>query len=343
MNKYVKIILIIIILSIFGYFEYSKIINNQDISIIAEDKANSVVLVVNNSKDIKNASASGLGTGFFIDENLIVTNHHVIENSNNLYIKGKNSPKFYDAEIIASDKFSDVALVRIKDWDDYKLTNSYKKLAFSSSRNIPLGMTVWSIGHPWGLTWTIAEGVISSPSRRIDGNLNYLIQTDTEIYQGNSGGPLLDTRGNVIGINTRMVVQTGGSFGFAIPSDLAVKIISDLKNTGKVTWAVIGVKLGVSDDQKQVVIKDVSKNSAGEKAGLQAGDAILGVHTQKTPANGVKVIDTDSILNEMAIITPGEPIRLNIIRGGKLISLVVVPDGKTSNDLSTTQVNQPAK
>lgn len=307
-----------------------------EIDSMAEDKADAVVMVVSNPGSLGESATDprGLGTGFFIDENLIVTNHHVIENSKQLAVKGRKNSKFYDSEIIASDKFSDVAIIRIKDWKDYRETNGYSKLEFDSSRNLKLGTVVWSIGHPWGLTWSVSKGVVSSPSRRIDGNLNFMIQTDTKIYQGNSGGPLLDEQGKVIGINHKMLAQTGGSFGMAIPSDLAVRIIDNLKSTGMASWAVIGVRLGVSDDMKHVAIKDVSPGSAGDKVGLQVGDVLLRVYTKNTPVNGIDIIDADSILDEMAIINPGDDVRLSIVRDGKNFDVNVKPDPRTSADLT---------
>lgn len=345
MIKYLKLTLLALAISFLAYNEYDRMISGgmDAVSIMAEHKANSVVMIVNDTTKSSNEQGSGMGTGFFIGDNLIVTNHHVVENTNKLYVKGRQNPKYYDAEVIASDKFSDLALVKIKDWNDYKLSNPHDPLVFSSSRDLTLGSRVWSIGHPWGLSWSISEGVISSLSRRIDGNINYLIQTDTRIFQGNSGGPLLNGKGDVIGVNSRMVANTGGSFGFAIPSDLAVRVIGNLSKDGKVSWALMGIKMGSSQDKKHVAVMSITPGSAAEKAGLRLGDILLRVNSDRTPPDGIRIDDPDSILDEMAIINPGDKIKLTIQRDGKVIMLYATPDGKTSDELSAMLDKTPGK
>lgn len=307
--------------------------NQNDIADMASDKARAVVMVVNTMKDKSNNDGTNLGTGFIIDDNIIVTNHHVIADSIGLKIKGKNSEKLYDATVIASDRFSDLAIIKIANWDDFVLTNNSGMLRFGSSRDLKLGSKVWSIGHPWGLEWSVSQGVVSSPSRRIDGNLNFLIQTDTKIYQGNSGGPLLDENGNVIGVNDKMLAQTGGSFGLAIPSDLASRIIEDLRKTGKARWSVIGVKMGYTDDSKNVKVKEISSGSAAAKAGMEVDDIILSITTSQTSVLGTQVNSTDQLLDEMAVINPGESITLFIKRDNQLSTILVYPDLKTSDEL----------
>lgn len=300
---------------------------------MAEHKSNAVVLIVNGNESGQPGSQTGLGTGFIIDDNLIVTNHHVIATGNTTVVRGKKSQKIYKAKVIASDEFSDLALVTIDDWDDFVATNMPTKLEFGSSRDLKLGSKVWSIGHPWGLEWSISQGVVSSPSRRLDGNLNFLIQTDTRIFQGNSGGPLLDENGKVIGVNDKMMANTGGSFGLAIPSDLATKVIEDLRVRGKAKWAVIGIKMGYTEDGKSVMVKEVSPGSAAAKAGLQVDDVILNIITPHTPFGGVAIRDTDHLLDEMAVIHIDDPVTLRVRRGNQLANIRVEPDGKESKDL----------
>lgn len=305
---------------------------------MAESKSNAVVLIMNGTEGQKGGA---LGTGFIIDDDLIVTNHHVIANGKDILVRGKVSQKPYKAKLVASDEFSDIALIKLDDWKDFALTNLPNKLEFDSSRDLKLGAKVWSIGHPWGLQWTVSQGVVSSPSRRMDGNLNFLIQTDTRIYEGNSGGPLLDEDGKVIGINDKMMANTGGSFGLAIPSDLAKKVIEDLRLRGKVEWAVMGIKMGYTEDGKNVVIKELVPGSAAEKAGLKSGDVILNITTPHTPLNGVAVRNTDQLLDEMAVINVDDMATLGIRRGDQLSSVVVDPDSKESKDLMSKE--QPNK
>lgn len=301
---------------------------------MADSKADAVVLIMNGTEGQKGGS---LGTGFIIDDDLIVTNNHVIANGKDILVRGKSSQKPYKAQLIAADEFSDIALIKLEDWKDFALTNLPSKLEFNSSRDLKLGAKVWSIGHPWGLQWSVSQGVVSSPSRRMDGNLNFLIQTDTRIYEGNSGGPLLDEHGKVIGINDKMMANTGGSFGLAIPSDLAVKVIEDLRLRGKVEWSVMGIKMGYTEDGKNVMIKDVIPGSAAEKAGLKSGDIILNITTPHTPLNGVDVRNTDQLLDEMAVINVDDAATLGIRRGDQLSSILVDPDIKESKDLMTKE------
>jgi serine protease Do len=301
---------------------------------LAAERANAVVLIVNGNEAGQPNSATGLGTGFVVDENLIVTNHHVIANGNITMVRGKTSQKLYKAKVIASDEFSDLALVRLEDWDDFSATNLPVELDFTSSRDLKLGSKVWSIGHPWGLEWSVSQGVVSSPSRRLDGNLNFLIQTDTRIFQGNSGGPLLDENGNVVGVNVKMMANTGGSFGFAIPSDLAVRIIEDLKTRGKARWAVMGIKMGYTDDGKNVIVKEITPGSAAAQAGLLPNDVILNIITKHTPIIGIAVVDTDQLLNEMAVIHPEDTVTLRIKRNNQISTVRLVPDQKTSDQVN---------
>lgn len=307
---------------------------SSSIDELAAQRANAVVLIVNGNEPGQPSNTTGLGTGFVMDENLIVTNHHVVSNGSITMIRGKNSQKLYRAKVIASDEFSDLALVKIDDWADFAATNIPGELDFTSSRDLKLGAKVWSIGHPWGLEWSVSQGVVSSPSRRLDGNLNYLIQTDTRIFQGNSGGPLLDQSGNVVGVNVKMMANTGGSFGFAIPSDLAVRIIEDLRTNGKARWAVMGVKMGYAEDGKNVIVKEISPGSAAARAGLLPNDVIINIVTKQTPMIGVTVTDTDQLLNEMAVISPEDTVTLRIKREGQISTVRLLPDQKTSDQVN---------
>lgn len=300
---------------------------------LATEQTNAVVLIVNGNEPGQPNSATGLGTGFVLDKNLIVTNHHVISNGSTTMVRGKTSQKLYKAKVIASDEFSDIALVALEDWDDFVDTNLPADLDFTSSRGLKIGSKVWSIGHPWGLEWSVSQGVVSSPSRRMDSNLNYMIQTDTRIFQGNSGGPLLDESGNVVGVNVKMLANTGGSFGFAIPSDLAQKVIEDLLLHGKTSWAVLGIKMGYTDDGKNVMVKEIIPGSAAGRAGLQPGDILLTIETPKTPFGGVRVVNTNRLLDEMAVIHSDDPVTLTIRRGNQRSVLRVLPDHKTSAEL----------
>jgi serine protease Do len=223
----------------------------------------------------------GLGSGFIIDaEGYILTNNHVVEKSDEISVTLTNGKEF-SAEIIGRDPKTDLALIQIK--ADEKL----ETLLFGDSDSLEVGDWVVAIGSPYGLGNSVTAGIVSSKYRNIGaGPYDNFIQTDAAINPGNSGGPLLNTSGEVIGINTAIFSQAGGSvgIGFAIPINMAKDLLPQLK-TGKVIRGWLGVMIQkVSPelketfnlkDEKGALVSHVAPGSPAEKAGVKRGDVIV--------------------------------------------------------------------
>lgn len=260
-------------------------------------------------------NASGMGTGFIIDENVIVTNNHVIAGQNKVItVVGHDHMKMYEAEVVASDKTADIAILRLKDWDDFKKRMNPKILSWGNSRNLKVGEDVWSMGNPYGLGWTVAQGIISHKSRPLGDKNRYFLQTTTAIYPGNSGGPLFDGDGNVIGVNTAIVGREG-YFGMAIPAEVARKIVDDLLNYKEAKYARMGIFLKPSQDQNHIQVASIDTNSQALDAGVLPNDIIHSVRTKNS--NGwIAVTTPDDLLYEMQLVSPGDTVELEIERDG---------------------------
>ncbi|WP_288107364.1 Do family serine endopeptidase, partial [Limnobacter sp.] len=221
----------------------------------------------------------GVGSGFIIDQNgYVLTNHHVIEGADNIYVTLTDKREF-KAKVIGSDKRTDVALLKIdgKDLPTIKIGDDSKA---------KVGQWVVAIGSPFGLDNTVTAGIISAKARDTGEYLPF-IQTDVAVNPGNSGGPLLNLDGEVIGINSQIYSRTGGFMGisFAIPIDEVMRVADQLKKTGKVTRGRIGVGIGDVDEDvakalglnasEGALVGSVSKGGPADKAGLKAGDIIL--------------------------------------------------------------------
>jgi serine protease Do len=262
------------------------------------------------------------GTGFIIDkEGLILTNNHVIEKTDEIMVT-LSDKKEYEAKIIGRDPRTDLALIRIK--PDGPLT----PLPLGDSDQIEVGNWVVAIGNPFGLGNTVTAGIVSAQHRKIGaGHYENFIQTDASINPGNSGGPLLNTSGEVIGINTAIFSQSGGSvgIGFAIPVNMAKDLLPQLKD-GKVVRGWLGVmiqqinralqeKLDL-DDMNGALVADVTPDGPAEKAGIKRGDVIVSFD-----GNEIKEMQD---LPYMVSITPVDKrVEVEVIRRGKTKSFQV--------------------
>lgn len=258
------------------------------------------------------------GSGFFISpDGYLVTNNHVVEKAVEVTVTTL-SEKQYKAEVIGTDPETDTALLKV-DAEDLPYAE------FGSSEALQVGEWVLAIGNPLGLTHTVTAGIVSAKGRLIPNlNLTYqdFIQTDAAINMGNSGGPLLNARGEVIGINTIIFAPSGGNIGigFAISSDLAKKIIPQLRENGKVVRGYLGIgAYSVTEDVLDVLqveektgawIAKVDTDSPADKAGLQDYDVIMAV-------DGRPVKDANDLTFKIAEIKPGSRVDLTIMRDGK--------------------------
>lgn len=274
-------------------------------------------------------TGESLGTGFFIAENMIITNTHVLEEGGGkrigIVVSSEDSPEMYEAEVVFEDPVSDVAVIKIKDYEKYKAQN---KIAFlEPTEEVKQVEEVYVIGHPWGLFFTVSKGIVSSTMRKIDKTPRYMIQTDAHVFQGNSGGPLLNEKGQVIGINTAMLSKDGGSFGLAVPTKIIKKVLSDFVNYGEVRWARIGV--AVEDKVEGIVVKAVEDNLPAALSGMKPGDVIKGITTSNgtfTPKNYAE------LLNHIAIADSSTPITVLVTRDQLPVMIKMKPAYRTAKD-----------
>jgi serine protease Do len=254
-----------------------------------------------------------LGSGFIIDqEGYIVTNNHVVENTDEIKVILKDG-KEYNAEIIGTDKNTDLALIKIE--PDETLT----ALQLGNSDDLKVGQWVVAIGNPFGLGHTVTAGIVSAKGRIIgSGPYDDFIQTDTSINPGNSGGPLISLDGKVVGINTA-IIQSGQGIGFAIPSNLAQGIISQLRDKGNVTRGWMGVSIqGITDDiadyyglknKNGVLVMEVFPGDPAEKAGIKAKDIIISV-------DGKDVKNSHDLTTIVAGINVDKTVKVKVLRDG---------------------------
>ena len=229
-----------------------------------------------------------LGSGFVIDPTgYIVTNNHVIEQANQIKVKFQDETEL-EAKLVGTDKLTDIALLKVEP------KGSLPYLKFANSDKARVGHSVFAIGNPFGLGGTVTSGIISAFNRDINaGPYDSFIQTDASINRGNSGGPLFNLDGEVLGINTAIFSPTGGSvgIGFSIPANLAKPIIEQLRKFGKTQRGWLGVRiqeltpeiaksLGLKNEEG-VLISMVNPGEPAEKGGLKSGDVILEFNGKK--------------------------------------------------------------
>jgi len=264
-----------------------------------------------------------LGSGFVIDPSgYIVTNNHVIEQSKEIKVKFQDETEL-EAKLIGTDKLTDLALLKVES----KKPLNYVK--FANSDKARVGHSVVAIGNPFGLGGTVTSGIISAFNRDINaGPYDSFIQTDASINRGNSGGPLFNLEGEVLGINTAIFSPTGGSvgIGFSIPSNLAKPIIEQLKKFGKTQRGWLGVRiqeitpdiaksLGLKNEDG-VLISMVNPGEPAEKGGMKAGDVIL-------EFNGKKIKDVKSLQRTVADSSVESKASVKVWRNKKIKTLTV--------------------
>jgi serine protease Do len=262
----------------------------------------------------KEFKQSSLGSGFVLDrEGHIVTNHHVVENADQIKVRLSDEREF-DARVIGRDSKTDLALIKIDGASDLF------PLRLGDSGRLEVGSWVLAVGSPFGLEQTVTAGIVSAKGRFIGaGPYDDFIQTDASINPGNSGGPLLNMSGEVIGINTAIVAQ-GQGIGFAIPVNLAQTIIAQLKDHGSVTRGWMGV--GIQDltpelaeyyglgNQKGVLVTQVFPGDPADKAGIKNRDVIVAV--------GGKPVSTGRELSAAVAGMPiGKQVPVRLLRDGK--------------------------
>ena len=276
----------------------------------------------------------GTGSGVIISEDgYIVTNNHVIKGASEIEIT-LNNKKSYVAKLIGTDSKMDIALLKIDAEEKLPYT------VFANSDSVRIGEWVLAVGNPYNLTSTVTAGIVSAKARDLDtSGIQSFIQTDAAVNPGNSGGALVNTRGELIGINTMISSMTGSYVGysFAVPSNIARKIIEDLMEFGNVQRGILGVEggelngtsskeLGISQTQGFYINK-VTKNSGAEKSGLAKGDIIIKLDDQ----NVATFADLSGYINTKR---PNDKIQVTYIRDGRTKA---IPVYLSKNDFFSTE------
>ena len=273
-------------------------------------------------RQVQTPKREASGSGVIISpDGYIVTNNHVVEGADQLTVT-LNDNREYNARIIGTDKNSDLALIKI----DGK---NLPAIQIGNSDDLKVGEWVLAVGNPFNLNNTVTAGIVSAKARSLGANgVESFIQTDAAINSGNSGGALVNTRGELVGINAMLYSQTGSysGYGFAIPTTIMTKVVEDLKKYGTVQRAVLGIMganvLDWKDKQKEegkeldlgtnegIYVSKVESNSAGEAAGLKEGDVIVAV-------DGKKVTKMSELQELMAGKRPGDKLTITYLHNKK--------------------------
>lgn len=264
--------------------------------------------------------SAGSGSGVIVSpDGYIVTNNHVINNATEIQVV-LNDNRSFSASLVGSDPSTDIAVLKISE-------DNLPFLQYGDSDQIKIGEWVVAVGNPFNLTSTVTAGIVSAKARSINilsqqFAIESFIQTDAAVNPGNSGGALVNTNGELIGINTAIASQTGSFMGysFAIPVNIVKKVVSDIKKYGKVQRGIIGVniidlnaeiaeQLGV-EQINGVYVTGTSKGGAAELAGIETGDIIIAL-------GDVKVNNVPELQEQASKYRPGDKIQVTVIRKGK--------------------------
>ena len=257
-----------------------------------------------------------LGSGFvYDDQGHIITNQHVVDGAKSITVRFSNG-KTYSAELVGSDPSTDLAVIKVN-----APASMLQPLTLSDSSAVAVGDPVVAIGSPFGLENTVTSGIVSALHRSMTSpnhfSIDDSIQTDAAINHGNSGGPLLNSAGQVVGVNSQIESDSGGNdgVGFAIPSNTVKTIVSELISTGKAEHAYLGVSVETTSSGA-VRVGEVRSGTPAETAGLKSGDTILSV-------DGKRVTSADGLTSIIGSKSPGETVTITYSRSGETHSVQV--------------------
>lgn len=271
-----------------------------------------------------NVPRQASGSGVIITEDgYIITNNHVVANADKIEVV-MNDKRSYVAELVGTDRSTDLALLKINE-------SALKFLSFGNSDQLKVGEWVVAVGNPFNITSTVTAGIVSAKGRNIDllrtrdnqYAIENFIQTDAAVNPGNSGGALVNTKGQLIGINTAIASKTGSyaGYSFAVPVNIAKKVMNDLLKYGEVKRAILGVQIGditaeLAEEKnfsnlKGVYVAGLIDGGAGKKAGLKEGDVILKI-------NNTEVNSTSNLQEEIGKYHPGDEVKIVIRRKGDI-------------------------
>jgi Do/DeqQ family serine protease len=331
-----------------NYIATAAAMENTDFTIAAEKTLSAVVHVKNTSvKTVRDPfqeffygqgngtrqfSQIGTGSGVIISsDGYIITNNHVIKGASEIEVTLDNK-KTLKAELIGTDPTNDVALLKVN-------SNDLPYIPFGNSDNVKVGEWVLAVGNPYNLTSTVTAGIVSAKGRDLDGNngVDSFIQTDAAVNPGNSGGALVNTRGELIGINTAISSMTGSFVGysFAVPSNIAKKVIEDLMEFGNVQTAILGVRGGELnsevakeldvDNTEGFYVSEVTDGSGAEKAGLKTNDIIIQL-------DNVKISTYADLTGFLRTKRPNDKVLVTYLRNGNQFTANVI---LSKNEVST--------
>ncbi|CAL7960080.1 putative periplasmic serine endoprotease DegP-like [Alphaproteobacteria bacterium] len=284
---------------------------------------------------------TALASGFLIDPTgYIVTNAHVIEGSEDISVTISDNSKTYKAKLIGKDQRTDLALLKIE------AKSALPYLRLGDSDKLKVGDIVIAVGNPFRLGGTVTAGIVSAKSRYIGNNtLEGYIQTDAAINQGNSGGALCNTKGEVVGVPTAIMTPSGGSIGigFAIPTSIVEPVIKQLKDNGQVARGWLGVKIQMVDEDiatsmelsqsKGALVADVVKDSPADKAGIKIGDIV-------TKFNDKEVSNMNKLPRMVGEVEVGKKVPVEIFRDSEYKTLQVIVEKPASDDPFNTEENK---
>lgn len=284
------------------------------------------------------------GSGVVVSpDGYIVTNHHVVEKSDNIKVTLADK-RTYKAKLVGSDPSTDIALLKIEEQE-------MPFVVFGNSDSVRVGEWVLAVGNPFNLESTVTAGIVSAKGRNINilsgaASIESFIQTDAAVNPGNSGGALVNTTGELIGVNTAIITESGSyeGYSFAVPSNLVKKVVRDLREYGTVQRAYLGVGIQDLDSEtardlglpnaEGVLINRIASEGAASDAGLQAGDVVIGL-------NGTNVRSTSELQEYVGRFRPGESVQVDYWRGGKkLRSRITLKDVNNSTRIARAQGNE---
>jgi len=285
----------------------------------------------------------GLGSGVIVsNDGYILTNNHVVENADEIKVETTDDRSF-TAKLVGSDKASDLALLKVS-------ASELHPIALGNSEGVKVGDVVLAVGNPLGVGQTVTMGIISAKGRSTgvgDGGYEDFLQTDAPINHGNSGGALVNMKGELVGINSQILSESGGNIGigFAIPVNMAKNVMEQLRTKGKVTRSQLGVTVqGITSDLADslglkdstgALVSAVAPGSAAERAGVKRGDVIRSF-------NGVAVHDTNTLRNRVAEAGAGTASELVIVRDGSEKRLSVKLDEASPEQSARMNGDEPS-
>lgn len=260
--------------------------------------------------DIKPRQRRATGTGFIVAGGYIITNWHVIENAKKIEVFFENERIPYVVTIVGSDQAIDIAVLK----PGPNFPTDIIPLEWRS-KTLRQGEEVWTVGHPMGFTYSISKGIISHLDRRIVSPWQPTLQVDAAINQGNSGGPLMDMDGKVVGINVMLINPDSATFaglGLSIDYKVAKRAAATLIEHGKIVRPLMGVSLTYDEETYKVVAQELSEDGAAKIAGIEEGDLYLEV-------NDEVIVDINNVFDILALKKPGDVITVKILRNGEVM------------------------